>query len=67
MMQPGSPISKQAILDDIRKLDTEIEIEKHSFYSLKTGGKGGGNLTRKPSERSFKKYGDAGPPSGGKG
>jgi hypothetical protein len=28
-------MSKQSILDDIKRLDNEIELEKRSFYSLK--------------------------------
>jgi len=32
---PGSPLSKQSILDDIKRLDLEIESESRSYYSMK--------------------------------
>ncbi|CDW87475.1 UNKNOWN [Stylonychia lemnae] len=51
---PSSPMSKQAILEDINRLDQEIEQEQRSFYSLKHA-KGIPSLDKLNSDKTIQK------------
>jgi hypothetical protein len=44
---PTSAVTKHALLDDIKRIDEEIELEHKSFYSLKN------EIERKQNEKKY--------------